>query len=47
MTSSLVKLVVTLALALAATITLSLAQSGPQSCIPHYDTSGAQAAPYC
>ncbi|HVD73001.1 MAG TPA: hypothetical protein VNC81_05395 [Xanthobacteraceae bacterium] len=46
MTSCFVKLVVTLALALAAA-TVSFAQSRPQSCIPHYDTSGAQAAPYC
>jgi hypothetical protein len=47
MTSCFVKLVVTLALALAAATTVSFAQSRPQSCIPHYDTSGAQAAPYC
>ena len=45
MTSRFVKLVVTLALAGATTV--SFAQSRPQSCIPHYDTSGAQAAPYC
>jgi len=44
---ALCKLVVTLALALAAATTVSFAQSRPQSCIPHYDTSGAQAAPYC
>jgi hypothetical protein len=47
MTSCFVKLVVTLALALAAATTVSFAQSRPQSCIPHYDTSGAQEAPYC
>jgi hypothetical protein len=47
MTSCFVKLVLTLALALAAAATVSFAQSRPQSCIPHYDTSGAQAAPYC
>jgi hypothetical protein len=28
--------------------TASFAQSRPQSqCIPHYDSSGAQTAPYC
>lgn len=47
MTSCFTKLVVTLALALAATTTVSFAQSRPQSCIPHYDSSGAQQAPYC
>jgi hypothetical protein len=47
MTSWFTTLVVTLALALAATTTVSFAQSRPQSCIPHYDSSGAQVAPYC
>jgi hypothetical protein len=48
MTSSfVVKLAVTLALALTTAATISFAQSRPQSCIPHYDASGAQEAPYC
>ena len=48
MTSSFVtKLAVTLALALTTAATVSFAQSRPQSCIPHYDASGAQEAPYC
>jgi len=41
-----VRLVATLALALAAT-TAALAQSRPPSCIPQNDVSGAQIAPYC
>jgi hypothetical protein len=41
-----VRLVATLALALAAT-TAAFAQSRPPSCIPQYDASGAQVAPYC
>jgi len=41
-----VRLVATLALALAAT-TVALAQSRPPACIPQYDASGAQIAPYC
>jgi hypothetical protein len=41
-----VRLVATLALALAAT-TAAFAQSRPPSCIPQYDASGAQIAPYC
>jgi hypothetical protein len=41
-----VRLVATLVLALAAT-TAALAQSRPPSCIPQYDVSGAQIAPYC
>jgi hypothetical protein len=40
------RLVATLALALAAT-TAAFAQSRPPSCIPQYDASGAQIAPYC
>jgi hypothetical protein len=48
MTSSFVtKLAVTLALALTTAATVSFAQSRPQSCIPHYDASGTQEAPYC
>jgi len=49
MKTSVTKLVVALAtvVALAAATTVSFAQSRPQSCIPHYDTSGAQSAPYC
>jgi hypothetical protein len=48
MTSSFVtKLAVTLALALTTAATVSFAQSRTQSCIPHYDASGAQEAPYC
>jgi len=48
MTSSFVtKLAVTLALALTTAATVSFAQSRPQSCITHYDASGAQEAPYC
>lgn len=48
MTSSFVtKLAVTLELALTTAATVSFAQSRPQSCIPHYDASGAQEAPYC
>jgi hypothetical protein len=46
MKTSVTRLTVALLLALAAT-TVSLAQSRPQSCIPHYDTSGAQTTPYC
>jgi hypothetical protein len=41
-----VRLVATLVLALATT-TASFAQSRPPSCIPQYDASGAQVAPYC
>jgi hypothetical protein len=41
-----VTLVATLALALATT-TAAFAQSRPPSCIPQYDASGAQIAPYC
>jgi hypothetical protein len=41
-----VKLVAALALALTA-VTGAFAQSRPPSCIPQYDTSGAQTAPYC
>ena len=41
-----VKAAAALALALAAT-TLALAQSRPPPCIPQYDASGAQTAPYC
>jgi hypothetical protein len=41
-----VRLVATLALALATT-TAAFAQSRPPSCIPQYDASGAQVAPYC
>jgi hypothetical protein len=41
-----VKLAAALALALAAT-TVGFAQSRPPSCIPQYDSSGAQTAPYC
>ena len=40
-----VRLVATLVLALAATT--AFAQSRPPSCIPQYDVSGAQTAPYC
>jgi hypothetical protein len=40
-----VKLAAALALALAAT-TVAFAQS-PPPCIPQYDSSGAQTAPYC
>jgi hypothetical protein len=40
------KLAAALALALAAT-TVALAQSRPSPCIPQYDASGAQTAPYC
>lgn len=47
MASCFTKLVVTLALILAATATVSFAQSRPPSCIPYYDTSGAQTQPYC
>jgi hypothetical protein len=44
-----VKLVmaVAFALALPASATIASAQSRPPSCIPQYDTSGAQTAPYC
>src|SRR5262245_37274998 len=41
-----VRLVATLVLALATT-TASFAQSRPPACIPQYDASGAQIAPYC
>src|SRR5262249_22204950 len=41
-----VRLVATLVLALEAT-TAAFAQSRPPSCIPQYDVSGAQIAPYC
>jgi hypothetical protein len=47
MRTSLAKLVVALALALAAATTVSFAQSRPPSCVPLYDSSGAQTAPYC
>jgi hypothetical protein len=40
-----VRLVTAFALALAATA--ALAQGRPPSCIPQYDASGAQIAPYC
>jgi hypothetical protein len=46
MNSSVTRLVAALALALAAT-TVSFAQSRPPSCIPQYDSSGAQTTPYC
>src|SRR5262245_19987336 len=46
MKTHVVRLVATLALALAAT-TVALAQSRPPACIPQYDASGAQVAPYC
>jgi hypothetical protein len=41
------KLVVTFALILAATVTVSSAHSQAPCCIPAYDTSRAQAQPYC
>jgi hypothetical protein len=41
-----VRLVAMLVLALATT-TASFAQSRPPACIPQYDASGAQIAPYC
>jgi hypothetical protein len=41
-----VKLVMAVAFALALPAIAS-AQSRPPSCIPQYDTSGAQTAPYC
>ena len=46
---SVTKLAVALAtvLALAAAATVSFAQSRPPSCIPQYDSSGAQTTPYC
>jgi hypothetical protein len=47
MRSRFAKFVVALALALAGATTVSFAQSRPQSCLPHYDSSGAQEAPYC
>jgi hypothetical protein len=40
-----VRFVAMLALALATTA--SFAQSRPPACIPQYDASGAQIAPYC
>jgi hypothetical protein len=46
MRKSVVRLVA-LALALAAATTVASAQSRPQGCIPQYDVSGAQTAPYC
>lgn len=39
---------IALAAVLAATaVTSSYAQRHDPNCIPHYDTSGAQTAPYC
>ena len=50
MKTSMTKLVAALglasALALAAT-TVSFAQNQGSACVPQYDTSGAQKAPYC
>ena len=46
MRKSVVKLMA-LALALATTATVAFAQRPPRDCIPQYDTSGAQTAPYC
>src|SRR5262245_55787664 len=50
MKTSLKKLVATLGIAAALAMTatsFSFAQSRGNSCIPHYDSSGAQTAPYC
>jgi len=50
MKTSLTKLVAALGIAgaLALTVTsVSFAQSRGNACIPHYDSSGAQTAPYC
>lgn len=46
MKASVTTFTVAFLLALAAS-TVSFAQSRPQSCVPHYDTSGAQTTPYC
>jgi hypothetical protein len=46
MKRSVAKLATALVLALTAT-TVALAQSRPSPCIPQYDASGAQTAPYC
>jgi hypothetical protein len=50
MKSSMKKIVATLGIAAALALTaasFSLAQSHGSACIPHYDSSGAQTAPYC
>jgi hypothetical protein len=50
MQTSLTKFVAALGIAsaLALTVTsVSFAQSRGNTCIPHYDSSGAQTAPYC
>jgi hypothetical protein len=49
MKNSVMKLVVALGLAgaLALLPSASFAQSRGNACIPHYDSSGAQKAPYC
>jgi hypothetical protein len=51
MKTSLKKIVATLGIAAALAMTatsFSFAQSrGNNGCIPHYDSSGAQTAPYC
>ncbi len=47
MKKSVAKLAVALALALTAATTAAFAQSPPPACLPQYDTSGAQTAPYC
>jgi hypothetical protein len=50
MKTSLTKFVAALGIAsaLALTVTsVSFAQSRGNTCIPHYDSSGAQTAPYC
>jgi hypothetical protein len=50
MKTSLKKIVATLGIAAALAMTatsFSFAQSRGNSCIPHYDSSGAQTAPYC
>ena len=50
MKTSLTKLVAALGIAgaLALTVTsVSFAQNRGSACIPHYDSSGAQTAPYC
>jgi len=50
MKTSLKKIVAALGIAAALAMTatsFSFAQSRGSACIPHYDSSGAQTAPYC
>jgi hypothetical protein len=48
MTRSVTKLLTALGLAAAFIVpSVSFGQSRPPSCVPHYDSSGVQTAPYC